>query len=615
MKSSVRRVLALAKWEVLRGAGRGNRSSTIGISVMIVLLLGFLALFIVQGFSVSFTLYSVAASTHGFDEVFEVDSRFYVQHLDEQSALQKLNSGDIDIVVTEQKIYFNDKSSRSLAALSALEEVSRSYRERFFYSIVKQNLDETFRFLPIWVKVDYKQVSEGPLLIQPQLSPEGDIEPGFEYERLQNGEQQALIDPRVERSRARIPFEGLEVEPDADRLSTLDDAGDEALPPSELAPQLGFPSVVQGVLLLAPAIFLSQAYGNSLMGERVGRKAELIFASPLSRYEIILGKTLPYLLLALLATVTISFVQGLFRIVDLASFESIGLISMTIFPAALMYFALSLVAVLMASSFREMTVIAVFFQTILTVYLIAPAALPVIFPMSLISPLTATTQVFAGNLLTTSQYLLSTVPFTLSALTIYVLASSLFSEEALFVHRRILGRTLEGIDTLTTSPNTAFLLSAASVVFAITAQLAILSFIIILQPPGAIFLLVISFAAVEEILKSAAPYVMISRGKVKRSYREGFKLALYSGFGFFLAEKTLLLIMVSSLIPYISPSAIPGILGLLILPLIVHVSGAMISSTGLIKTGGARYPVIIALATIFHASYNLVLISSLIPVV
>ncbi len=561
----------------------------------------------------SFTLYSVAASTHSFDEVFEVDSRFHVQHLDEQLALQKLNSGDVDIVVTDQKIHFNDKNSKSLAALSALEEVSRSYREQFFHNIVRQNFDETFRFLPIWVKVDYKQVSEGLQLIQPQLSSMGDIEPSFEFETSQNAGQQAIIDSRGERSRAHIPFEDLGVEQDADRLSALDSDGEEVLPPSEIAPQMEFPSVVQGVLLLAPAIFLSQAYGNSLMGERVGRKAELIFASPLSKYEIILGKTLPYFLLALLATVGISSVQGLFQIVDSASLGSIVLITMTVVPAALMYFAFSLVAVLMANSFREMTVIAVFAQTILTVYLVAPAALPVIFPMSLISPLTATTQVFAGNILTASQYLLSTVPFTLSAITIFILASSLFSVEALFVHRKILGRTLEGIDTLMTSPNVVFLLSAAMVVFAITAQLAILSFIIILQPPGAVFLLVISFAAVSEILKSVGPYVMISRGKVKRSYREGFKLALYSGVGFFLAEKALLFVMVSSLIPYISPSAIPGVLGLLILPLIVHVSGATISSLGLVKTRGARYLVIVALATIFHASYNLVLIFSLIP--
>ena len=560
-------------------------------------------------------MYSVAASTTSFDEVFEADSRFHVQHMDEQSALRKMNSGEADIVITDQKIYFNDKSTRSLAALSALEEVSRSYREQYFNSIVNQNLNETNRFLPIWVRLDYKEASEGSRLVQPQLSPEGDIQPGLDNERLQDGEQQAQLDPRSERSDERVPFEDLEEEPDAERPSIQDDGGGvEAVSPSDISPQFGLPSVVYGVLLLSPAIFLSQAYGNSMMGERVGRKAELIFASPLSRYEIVLGKTLPYLLLALLATVGMSFVQGLFQVVDSTSFVSSGLISLTIFPAAMMYFALSLVAVLMASSFREMTIIAVFFQTILTIYLIAPAALPVIFPMSLISPLTATTQIFAGNLLTVNQYLLSTVPFTISAVTIYILAGSMFSEEALFIHRRVLGRILEGIDSLTSSSNVVFLLSAASVVFSITAQLAILSVIIVLQMPGGIFLLVISFAAIEEILKSAAPYVMISRGKVKKNYREGFKLALYSGFGFFLAEKALLLIMVSSLIPYISPSAIPGILGLLILPLIVHVSGAVISSTGMMKTGGARYPIIIALATLFHAAYNLILIFWLTPV-
>ncbi len=42
--------------------------------------------------------------------------------------------------------------------------------------------------------------------------------------------------------------------------------------------------------------FVIQTYGSTIMDERIKRRGELLLVSPSSRYEIVAGKTLLYLL-------------------------------------------------------------------------------------------------------------------------------------------------------------------------------------------------------------------------------------------------------------------------------------------------------------------------------
>jgi len=53
---------------------------------------------------------------------------------------------------------------------------------------------------------------------------------------------------------------------------------------------------VLAFLFVVPLNFVIQAYGSTMLSERLKRRGELLLVPPASRAEIIAGKTLPYFL-------------------------------------------------------------------------------------------------------------------------------------------------------------------------------------------------------------------------------------------------------------------------------------------------------------------------------
>jgi RsiW-degrading membrane proteinase PrsW (M82 family) len=113
-------------------------------------------------------------------------------------------------------------------------------------------------------------------------------------------------------------------------------------------------------------------------------------------------------------------------------------------------------------------------------------------------------------------------------------------------------------------------------------------------------------AFIEEVIKSVGIYTVFSRKMAGIDTRTAIKAGIYSGTGFFIGEKLLLLAVIAGIAGSVFGSAM-GI-GLLIFPFALHVTGAIISALGLRYLGTRRYFLSVILATVVHAGYNLYLV-------
>ncbi|VVB86884.1 Uncharacterised protein [uncultured archaeon] len=117
----------------------------------------------------------------------------------------------------------------------------------------------------------------------------------------------------------------------------------------------------------------------------------------------------------------------------------------------------------------------------------------------------------------------------------------------------------------------------------------------------------IFFAAlIEEVVKSVGIYTVFSRKMSPVDTRTAIKAGIYSGTGFFIGEKLILLAVIAGIAGSVFGSAM-GI-GLLVFPFALHVTGAVISALGIRYLGTGKYFISVLLATIVHAGYNLYLV-------
>ncbi|MFC6785737.1 PrsW family intramembrane metalloprotease [Halobaculum halobium] len=381
--------------------------------------------------------------------------------------------------------------------------------------------------------------------------------------------------------------------------------------PAEISPPFPFSSLVLAFAFLVPMNFVIQAYGSTILNERVNRRGELLLVAPLSGSDIVAGKTLPYAAAALIATTLIAAGVGG------------GVIAVAaVFPIALVFLASTFVGAMFARSFKELTFVTVTVSVTLTTYAFVPAIFATVTPIALISPLTLVVRDLQGEAVAIGEYLFSTGPFYLTAATLFAMGVGVYREEDMFTQRAVPLKFLDALAVRLHRPRDVALLSALSIPFVFVAELLAVALLFALPQGAAIVGLLVVVAVVEEVAKGVGIYAGFSQSRFERDLPTALKLGALSGAGFFVAEKATAVVQIVGLGSLPLGEAAFGTagvgadlgpvagLGLLALPLVLHVVTAAVGAVGATR-GRRSWAATLLVAMAIHFAYDLTVVSAL----
>ena len=376
--------------------------------------------------------------------------------------------------------------------------------------------------------------------------------------------------------------------------------------PAEIQPPFPFGSLVLAFVFLVPMNFVVQAYGSTMLNERINRRGELLLVAPVSPGDIVAGKTLPYLAAMVALTALIALGVG-GSVVAVAA----------VLPIALVFLAATFAGAMFARSFKELTFVTVTVSVFLTAYTFVPAIFANVTPIALISPLTLVVrdlQPLAS--VTPGAFAFATAPFVLCAGVLFLLGIGIYREEDLFTQRAVPLKLLDALDARISRPRDVAVLSGLSIPFVFVAELLAVAVLFALPVSLTVPLLLFVVALVEEVAKSLHVYAAFESGTFPRVGRVALVLGALSGLGFFVGEKFTAVSQVVGL-PELALGqaafATSGIgvfsaVGLLFAPLALHVVTAGLSALGAMRDV-RWYAVAFVGSVLVHTAYNLTVVS------
>ncbi|MDI3539671.1 MAG: hypothetical protein PWQ52_794, partial [Methanolobus sp.] len=201
--------------------------------------------------------------------------------------------------------------------------------------------------------------------------------------------------------------------------------------------------------------------------------------------------------------------------------------------------------------------------------------------------------------------LFSTLPFYFVALSAFAFGTYIYREEDLFTQKAISEKITDCLEIfLLSSYGSVFLLSIIFIPFVYMTQLMLIVMLFNLPAPHSVIVMIILSAMAEELVKSAGIYTILKRKLQPANLKNALRLAALSGMGFFVGEKA---VAVLTLAP-IASSAFGAVMtmgNLLLIPLLLHVSTAAVSSLVMYRFGTRRYLFSVIVATLVHSIYNL----------
>ncbi len=398
--------------------------------------------------------------------------------------------------------------------------------------------------------------------------------------------------------------------------------------PGGITPPFPFASLVLAFAFLVPMNFLIQAYGSSILNERINRRGELLLVSPLAPLDIVVGKTLPYVAAAIGVTAVIALGVGG------------GLVSvLAIVPLALGFLGATFLGAMFARSFKELTFVTVAVSVLLTTYAFVPAVFTNVTPVALISPLTLVVLDLQGEPVSAGAFLFSTGPVFVSAALLFVLGIGVYREEDMFTQKPVPRKFLDAL-AVHLSPVSDGLpadtagsvgdrlrglgvivaITACTIPFVFLAELLAVAILFALPVTVSIPVLLVTIAFIEEFAKSVHLYAGFERDVFARSDRVAVAVGLASGAGFFLAEKATAVVQAVGLTElYVGRAAfgsVTGIaelsplvaVGLFLAPLALHGFTTVVAAIGASRHR-SYYAVTLVVATLIHAAYNVGVVS------
>ena len=581
----------VAKWELIRSGMKFSRRSIIAVLFTLLLLSGVSYAVSLTGMNLDQKIYSVVTSSSELDSIIDSDDRFDVLPAD---------SMDADITIVEDRAYISG-TKKSIAAADALEKVFINYRETVLSSYNDVNNSH-----PVWITIHDLERPES-FQVFGSATKKDDQLSDIENEKLEGSEENKRTSTAGKHTSTIISPEELD-ELENSNSKTLFERQTIATP-SNFTPPIPFTAILYSFLFIFPIYFVSQFYSSSIMEERTNRRCELLLVAPLRSRDIVLGKSMPYILFAMLLLFIISlYIERPSDIQELRT--SLAMIAV-IFPVLLLFFSLSFIAAIFSRSFKELTFAMVFFSVIVSGYVFFPAMFANVHTVSSISPMTLIVNLIEKGNISFGKYIFSTLPFYLVALSIYGFGTAIFREEDLFSQKTIPEKIMDCMEIYLSSPlGSVFALSIVSIPFVYMAQLMLIVMLFNLPLPYSVITMIILSAFVEEIAKSIGIYTIMKRRLKPLNLKNAGTLALLAGSGFFFGEK---LVSVITLAP-IASSAFGSVMTmgtLLLIPLLLHVTTTMVTSLGVYFTGHRSYVFFLLLATAMHTIYNIYMLRGL----
>ena len=599
----LRKLLQIARWEVTKNAGGIDRE-TVAIGAAVLLLAGLVAPAVAGGVGVEDGLYRVGV---------EADSPYY-EPVAADDRLRIVPEADdlgdgVDLLIEGESVTHAD-SAKGLAARGALQAAVERYNVR----ALEAETNQTAAF-PVEVAVDFREQAqrESGLVGDGGDAGGGTEGGGADGDTGGGGSTPADGDGTAGSDGGTAPDEGADDGDDGDGgLGGIGgfggSFGSETIggSPAEISPPFPFQSLVLAFVFVVPLNFLIQAYGSSILSERINRRGELLLVSPVTRLEIIGGKTLPYFLGGLLVEAAIAV--GVFLLIR---GELGGVISvLAVAPLVALFLGATFLGAMFARSFKELTFVTVTITVVLTAYAFVPAIFADVGAVALISPLTLVVRELQGEAIAAGEFAFSTLPPTLAAVVLFGFGAGLYREEDMFAQRPIPQKILDSLSGPIRRPRDVGIVTAALVPVVFVAQLLAVAVLFALGELSVVLILVV-VVIVEELAKSLHVYAAYGRGRFDRSVRTALGLGLASGVAFFLAEKVALIAQLVGLPELRAGEAAlqgavptgPVLAVALLAPLVLHVTTAAISAVGA-RRGRRYYAAAVALAMAVHFAYN-----------
>ncbi|GGC57488.1 ABC transporter permease [Haloferax sulfurifontis] len=606
-----RTVLRIARWEVSRSAGTLDRRTAV-IGLVAVLVAGGIAAGAAGGGgALDRDLYRVGIAG---------DNPYY-DAVEQSSTLdpRPVSDPNVELVVSETHISVADTQT-GRAAYAAFRDAVQSYNERqmareenqsaAFPVVVDLQYRERDALVPTGSRVDASAGGGG----DPGTAGGGgtDTEAGDGGGTGDTAGGTAGGGPSA--SDAAAADDGSVDAPSLGGMAGLF-GGDTSGSPASISPPFPFASLVLAFAFLVPMNFVIQAYGSSVLNERINRRGELLLVAPISPGDIVAGKTLPYLLGTVAITVAIAAAVG-GGVVSVAA----------VVPVGLLFLASTFVGAMFARSFKELTFVTVTVSVFLTTYTFVPAIFTNITPIALISPLTLVVRDLAGESIPLGEFLFSVGPILLAAGVLFLLGVGVYREEDMFTQRPVPLKFLDALDSRISRARSVATLSALSIPFVFIAELLAIAVLFVLPIDLTVPMILVAVAVVEELAKSLHVLAAFEKARFSRTLRSSLVLGGLSGLGFFVGEKFTAIAQLAGLQSLtlgqtaFAPSGVGiadgtgvsvlVVLGLFLAPLVLHAVTASVTAFGASR-GRSAYGVALVGAIAIHLVYNLQVVSSL----
>ncbi|WP_276301151.1 ABC transporter permease subunit [Halorussus lipolyticus] len=621
---NLRKTLRIARWEVSKNAGQLDRR-TLAVGLAVLLAVGALTPMVAQkGVTLDDGIYKIGVSP---------DSPYYEPVADDPTFVPvepDRNAADVVVCTDETpgcptgEILWDD-TRKGEAAVAEFRKTVKRYND----GLMASESDQSAAF-PVSVSVRYEEQT-GLNPTGAGSDPETRRTTREDQKRLGGGGSQpdgadspgATTAPGAGTGQSDGPVQAPSVGSGGGSLFGGNARGGT---PSDIAPPFPFESLVLAFAFVLPMNFVIQAYASTILDERINERGELLLVSPVSRGDIIAGKTLPYLTgMIAIASITAVGIAVLTPAAEgaMAVASTAAAAVSAVVPIALLFLASAFVGGMFARSFKELTFVTVTLSVFLTSYAFIPAIFTNVHPVAAISPLTLVVKALRGTAFSLGEYAFSTGPLYLSAGVLFALGAGVYREEDMFTQRPVPLKFLDALDSQISGRRSMVKLSALSIPFVFVGELLAVALLFALPVSLSMPVLLVAIALVEEVAKSVHVYAGIAHDRFDRTLRSAATLGFLSGLGFFLGEKATAVAQLVGLpnlelgqaafgtVTGLGVETSPLVLvGLLFAPLALHTVTTTISAVGATRNRN-WYAGTLVVATLLHAVYNLTVVSYL----
>lgn len=536
------------------------------------------------------------------------DQRFHIIRTTPQDGGIMLNNRRIDIYVTGTAI-FSRNDDRSQYAVDAI----KTYLEKRELARIgaEYPLNQAF---PLRVEVNYLKApsgAAGPAVSladivgqASQLAKQSGQSSGAPVQNITDNSAPASpggtaavpskTDGEVSRQLAGLKNDQLAPQFKAEFASNK-----QVIIPSLMEPPIPLAQVLLAFAYMLPIFFISIFFTSGFIEEKLGRKINVLLSAPVTPFQVIIGKMLPYVGYSLLVVVLITLVLRGNVLLALAIFT----------PVVLFIFAIYLGVALQYRSYRDQTFFSLVAVTGITGYLVFPAMFVGINDLSYVSPLTLAVQMYRDVPITPYQYMLSAVPMLLVFVLAITVGTRVFNEEYLLSFRPLHIKIREAIFFAMDKKHMAISAAIFSLLFipvVFMLELGVITVSINLPRQLALGICIFICVIIEEAAKSLTVAVTVERRLVTK-WTQVLWLAVISAVFFFIGEKLLLFMSLKVVSESVFTTAVfAG--NLLWLPLLVHVVCTSVVGLLTYKGGIRSYPLAVLAGSIIHGIYNLSLL-------